>query len=124
MEEISLSSFRFRRYRPPLLQPIRILLFLIPICIFCSFAQAQGESGKAGTEENWISTWGCAPGFSIGQEISNQPIRQFARISVGGKRVRIRLSNETGTQPLVIGGAHLANAGSDQEASTPGRITR
>jgi hypothetical protein len=106
MEEVSLCSLRSDRLR--FLQSIRCrtrLAFLLftPILICCSFAQAQGESGKEGSDENWIATWGCAPGFAIGQEISNQTIRQFARISVGGKCVRIRLSNETGTQPIDAG---------------------
>lgn len=95
-------------------------LLLAPIFIFCCFAQAQDESGKAGLEdEDWASTWGCAPGFAIGQELAKQTIRQFARISVGGKRVRIGLSNETGTQPLVIGAAHLAIAGPDKGSIDP-----
>ncbi len=31
-----------------------------------------------------------APAFPIGQEMANQTLRRFVRISVGGKRVRIR----------------------------------
>ena len=120
--ELARPSLRPHRLR--FLQSIRwragltVLLFA-SILIFCSFAQAQDESGKAASDENWIATWGCAPGFAIGEEISNQTIRQFARISVGGKRVRIRLSNETGTQPLVIGAAHLALAGSEKGSIDP-----
>jgi len=113
MEKISHCSARFEPYRLVFLQSVRCnigltLLLLTPIFIFCSFAPAQGqnESDKAISEENWISTWGCAPAFPIGQEMANQTLRQFVRISVGGQRVRIRLSNETGTQPLVIGASH------------------
>src|SRR5260221_5000579 len=59
---------------------------------FCSFApaQSQNESDNATSDENWISTWGCAPAFPIGQEMANQTLRRFVRISVGGKRVLIR----------------------------------
>ncbi len=96
-------------------------MLLTPIFIFCSFApaQSQNESDKAISEENWISTWGRAPAFPIGQEMANQTLRQFVRISLGGQRVRIRLSNETGTQPLVIGAAHLAFAGSEKGSIDP-----
>jgi hypothetical protein len=80
-----------------LLQSVRCniglaVLLLTPIFIFCSFApaQSQNESDNATSDENWISTWGCAPAFPIGQEMANQTLRQFVRISVGGKRVRIR----------------------------------
>jgi lysophospholipase L1-like esterase len=66
------------------------------------------------SDENWVASWGCAPGFAIGQEFANQTLRQFVRLSVGGTRVRVRLSNETGTQPLVIGTAYLAVAGREK----------
>lgn len=37
----------------------------------------------------------------------NQTIRQIARVSLGGSQVRVVLSNEYGTQPLVIGAASI-----------------
>jgi lysophospholipase L1-like esterase len=39
---------------------------------------------------------------------TNQTLRQIARASVGGSRVRVVLSNAFGTAPLTIGAAHLA----------------
>jgi lysophospholipase L1-like esterase len=69
--------------------------------------------------ENWVASWGCAPGFAIGQELSDQTLRQFVRLSVGGDRVRIRLSNETGSQPLAIAAAHLAVAGREKGSIEP-----
>jgi lysophospholipase L1-like esterase len=66
-----------------------------------------------------VASWGCAPGFAIGQELSDQTLRQFVRLSVGGERVRIRLSNETGSQPLVIASAHLALAGREKGSIEP-----
>jgi len=38
-------------------------------------------------------------------------IRQTVPASIGGKRVRIVLTNEYGSRPLVIGAAHVALAG-------------
>src|SRR5260221_10864458 len=48
---------------------------------FCSFApaQSQNESDNATSDENWISTWGCAPAFPIGQEMANQTLRRFVK---------------------------------------------
>lgn len=97
-------------------------LQLIWFCVWCSSlfnpisttAQTQSEPG-----ENWVATWGCAPGFAIGQELSDQTLRQFVRLSVGGGRVRIRLSNELGSQPLVIVAAHLAVAGGEKGSIEP-----
>src|SRR5262249_45838050 len=40
--------------------------------------------------------------------LSNQTVRMFARVSVGGKRVRLQLSNLFGTTPIVLGPVHVA----------------
>jgi len=40
--------------------------------------------------------------------ISNQTVRQIIRVSVGGDRVRVVLSNAFGTAPIEIGAAHVA----------------
>jgi lysophospholipase L1-like esterase len=39
---------------------------------------------------------------------NGQTVRQIARISIGGQRIRVRLSNAYGTHPLMVGAAHLA----------------
>jgi lysophospholipase L1-like esterase len=41
---------------------------------------------------------------------AGQTVRQVVRLSAGGSQVRIRLTNEFGSAPLHIGGAHLAMA--------------
>ena len=93
-----------------------VIISLLCTCL-TSAAETTNRSAKVDSEsETWVASWGCAPGFAIGQEFADQTIRQFVRLSVGGDRVRIRLSNETGTQPLVIGSAHVAVA--DREKGT------
>jgi lysophospholipase L1-like esterase len=68
--------------------------------------------------EEWIASWYASPEPIWGDEfpfptklpnkLNNQTIRQVARISIGGHRVRIELSNEYGKRPLVIGEAAIA----------------
>jgi lysophospholipase L1-like esterase len=70
----------------------------------------------AGFEEgnHWVATWTMSPmpadalpdGENAG--FSNQTLREFAHISLGGHRLRIRLSNAYGTASLKVGAAHLA----------------
>ena len=73
---------------------------------------ALGLAGPArAAGQDWVGAWGASPAFPVGQELNRQTVRQNVRISVGGPRVRVRFSNETGTQPLVIGSAHVAMAG-------------
>src|SRR3984893_12778122 len=71
---------------------------------------------------DWIDTWTASPQpvweaeffapINIPRALRNQTVRQIAGISIGGNRVRVVLSNEYGSKPLVIGAAHVALAGS------------
>jgi lysophospholipase L1-like esterase len=60
---------------------------------------------------HWIGTWATAaqPAQAANaQTFRNQTLRLVVHISTGGKKLRIRLSNTFGDQPLVIGSAHIA----------------
>lgn len=56
----------------------------------------------------WSATFPAPIGFA--RQLWNQSLRQTARISIGGERVRIVLSDAYGAQPLVIGAARVALA--------------
>jgi lysophospholipase L1-like esterase len=62
--------------------------------------------------EQWVGTFGKAPAGPPAevdtQVLTNQTLRLIAHTSIGGSRVRIRVSNEMGTTPLRIGSAHIA----------------
>lgn len=80
---------------------------------------AHAQRAEAG---DWIETWTASPQpiwdaeffapVNIPRALRNQTVRQIAAISIGGKKVRVVLSNEYGSKPLVIGAAHIALAGS------------
>ena len=57
--------------------------------------------------QHWVGIWGASPD-STGQVFDGQTIRQVLRINGSGKKIRVRFSNELGTQDLVIGAAHIA----------------
>lgn len=90
-------------------------------------ALALPASGVLATESNpvqpgWSASWSASPqpvweaGFALPTNIpaslSNQTVRQVVRLSTGGKRARVLLSNEYGATPLTVGAAHIALAGS------------
>jgi lysophospholipase L1-like esterase len=58
-------------------------------------------------DAHWVGTWAAAPD-QAGPAMKPQTLRQIVRASVGGARLRIRLSNLYGSAPLVIGPAHVA----------------
>jgi lysophospholipase L1-like esterase len=67
--------------------------------------------------------------FPATPEFSNQTIHQVVRVSLGGSRFRLRLTNEYGTKPLEIGAVSVARvdeagapvAGSERAVSFAGR---
>jgi lysophospholipase L1-like esterase len=70
-------------------------------------AQAQAAAGV-----RWCATWGAAPAgpppSGSVQTYSSQTLRLIVHASIGGSRVRIRVSNEMGAAPLRIGRASIA----------------
>jgi lysophospholipase L1-like esterase len=71
--------------------------------------------------ENWARSWAASPQaptpsggrFPGSPTFNDQTVRQVVRLSGGGSKVRIRFTNEFGTKPIDIGGAHVALAGDD-----------
>jgi lysophospholipase L1-like esterase/antitoxin (DNA-binding transcriptional repressor) of toxin-antitoxin stability system len=69
-------------------------------------------------EPTWVGTWGASPlppsaaagPFPATPSFNDQTVRQIVRVSVGGERVRLRLTNEYGAKPLTIGAARVALA--------------
>ncbi|WMT13032.1 SGNH/GDSL hydrolase family protein [Serratia fonticola] len=72
---------------------------------------------------SWVATWEASPQPVWGADflfpthiptgLHNQTVRQVARISLGGARFRIVLSNTYGSQPLTVGKATVAHAQQD-----------
>ncbi|MGD1210962.1 MAG: SGNH/GDSL hydrolase family protein [Candidatus Acidiferrales bacterium] len=72
---------------------------------------AVAAGPKAG--EHWVGTWSASPeaaagGIGSNDGFDNQTLRMIVHTSVGGRRVRVRLSNGYGATALVIGAAHIA----------------
>lgn len=81
-------------------------------------AAASLPGAAAAQDTDWVGTWTAsaqpvwAPDFAVGMgmpgNLWNQTIRQTARVSVGGDRVRFEVSNEYGEFPITIGAAAIA----------------
>jgi lysophospholipase L1-like esterase len=71
--------------------------------------------GLVGASTNtWIATWAASPqakGPNPREALvnnDNQTVRERVRVSIGGNQIRLRLSNEFGSSPLIIGSATVA----------------
>jgi lysophospholipase L1-like esterase len=77
---------------------------------------ATPAARAAASPETWCATWGTAPAgppaSSAIMSYSNQTLRLIVHASIGGSRVRVRLSNEMGSSALRIGAASIGLRGS------------
>ncbi len=88
-------------------------IFARPALIAASLALALALPVQAQTSR-WVGSWASAqlaPDAKNSldpQDYPNATLRQVVRLSLGGDKVRVRLSNAFGTQPLTIKAAHVA----------------
>ncbi len=93
-----------------------------PQAVAAAAAAATAASAASTPETAWTASWTASPQplwdasfilpTGMPESLRNQTLRETARISLGGERLRVVLSNRYGAQPLVIGAAHVALAGS------------
>lgn len=58
---------------------------------------------------HWVGSWAAAPAPAEGVVgFNNHTIRMNPRVSLGGERLRVRISNAYGNRPLAIGAARIA----------------
>lgn len=79
---------------------------------------ALSGAAAASPSPHWIASWQASPQPVWGSDflfptlipgqLQDQTFRQSARLSLGGARLRVRLSNAYGTRPLKIGAASVA----------------
>lgn len=85
--------------------------FLLGVPALAGSLALAPEFASAQTRPTWCATWGCAPAgpppAASTMTFSAQTLRMIVRTSIGGNRVRVRLTNEMGSAPLVIGSAQV-----------------
>lgn len=80
---------------------LRKFLFFCSLLVFSNVSAAQRDA--------WVATWAASP--EPGDPDPNEPmlnledqtVRERMRVSIGGSQIRLRLSNEYGSTPLVVG---------------------
>jgi lysophospholipase L1-like esterase len=83
---------------------------------------APATGAPPAVAEHWVGTWGAGAGGprlpAYTTMFFNQTLRLVVHTSIGGNRVRIRLSNEMGSTPLAVGEAHIAVRAGGTEIAT------
>ncbi|OFU91973.1 MULTISPECIES: SGNH/GDSL hydrolase family protein [Stenotrophomonas] len=79
---------------------------------------AMSGAASAASAPHWVASWQASPQpvwnadflfpTLVPATLQDQTFRQTVRVSLGGPRLRVRLSNAYGTRPLRIGAASVA----------------
>jgi lysophospholipase L1-like esterase len=84
-------------------------------CLMMLAVSAPGQSAGTTGDRKWVDAWAVSylPTTVNGTPqsvptFSNQTVRLNLFVKLGGTALRVKLSNRFSTQPLVIGGAHVA----------------
>src|SRR5215831_1034405 len=99
----------------------RHLLAIVAAAALSANSFAPSPAGAQAQTNAWISSWTAspmAPRGVIPASFSNRTIRQIVHLSIGGSKVRIRLSNEFGAKPVLIGAASVAVAGGTSDIAS------
>jgi lysophospholipase L1-like esterase len=84
-------------------------ILVIALTFFC--AQLKLSAGPG----HWVTTWGCGPQLTEPRNLppvplANSTLRQFVHVTVGGNVLRVRFSNDFGTNPVTMNAVHVALA--------------
>ena len=114
-----------------------ICMLMVAVCVMIGTG-ARGQTAASSVaptaERKWVDAWATSylPTVVNGAPqavptFHNQTLRQNMFMKLGGAAVRVKFSNRFSTQPLVIGGAHLAlrrpGSGSDIVPDTDRDLT-
>ena len=97
-----------------------LLALLVMVMSPAAIAYSRHDDG------HWVGTWSASP-QAVAQpvQLNGQTVRQIVHTSLGGDRVRVRLSNAYGASALVVGSAHVAlSAGGAAISGQSDRILR
>ncbi|HEY2794458.1 MAG TPA: GDSL-type esterase/lipase family protein [Micromonosporaceae bacterium] len=101
-----------------------VLIGVAAVAILATVLITVGRPGAARASDRWIGTWAAAQHAAGTSGLSktgfnNQTIRMTVHTSIGGRAVRIRLSNEFGTTPLTVGEVTVGLADRHDHARVP-----
>lgn len=111
--------------KKPYKSSLFVVLFLL-VCMAVNIAPAgvgltpvagasECDCGNDGQVEHWVGTWAASqqlvePNNMPPKPLANNTIRQIVRVSMGGERIMLKLSNEYGNSPLEIKAVHFAQS--------------
>ncbi|GAA3748279.1 lysophospholipase L1-like esterase [Spinactinospora alkalitolerans] len=100
------------RIRPRWRSATVVVSALLLLCGWTATSAADGpETDNARGGGTWVGTWATVPTATLPTAtpvLHDETVRQIVHTSIGGDRLRLRLTNEFGETPLRIGEVHVA----------------
>lgn len=90
-------------------------LALAALLTLCG-AKAQAQQAITSATGRWVGTWATAPQpctqrqMPYSANLSGKTIRQVIKVSIGGKLLRLRLTNEYGNGPVSVKSVYIADS--------------
>lgn len=92
----------------------------------CAMLAAPAHAAPPKPSEHWVGIWATAvmpadAGSALPDEaLRDATLRQRVKVLGEGRRIRLRLTNDHGTAPLILGAIHVALADGTAGATAPG----
>jgi lysophospholipase L1-like esterase len=91
-------------------------IWLAAVAAFVLAIAPAARAQSAWASEHWVGTWSASMHGQISfagrnapnDGFENQTVRMIVHTTIGGHRVRVRISNAFGAAPLAVGAAHVA----------------
>lgn len=83
------------------------VLVTFGVAVAAGAAPSAGSNVRAPRDSAWVGAWAASPQKPEQAGFSDVTLRMIVHTTIGGSPVRIRLTNEFGTQPLQIGAATI-----------------
>ena len=89
---------------------------LLMLCFVGSVIAAGAQMERATTGDHWVGTWATAQQQPVksfmpyNNNLSYRSVRQVVKVSIGGKLMRLELSNELSREPLTIRSVYIAHS--------------
>ncbi len=93
------------------------LALLVIATSFCVPTTRTFAAKPAPPPDRWVGTWAASPMAVANADgrygAADTTLREIVHVSMGGPLVRVVLTNEFGTEPLIIGAVHMALSSGD-----------
>lgn len=90
--------------------------------LLAALAAAIAQPARAGAPDGWTAAWASSQMVPVNDQVvpdewlDDATLRQVIRVGLSGPRLRLRLSNVHGTQPLAVGGVTVARSAENGSA--------